>query len=97
MILFFINMALVLGVMWILARWLYPKPPKHFLPQAGDDTTLKVCSVCGVQLAAYRGVVAGEHFFCNYEHALVAIRRDDSIKTKLSQADAKRIANIATQ
>ena len=44
-------------IMWMFFRFMYPKPPKAFFPQAGDVTTLRICDYCGHELAQYRGIV----------------------------------------
>lgn len=68
--------------MWGFYKFMYPRAPKSMMPKKGDVTTLRQCDFCGNSLAEYRGVletkpavapetdkaVAGELFFCNYEH-----------------------------
>ena len=44
-------------IMWMFFRFMYPKPPKAFFPQAGDVTILRRCDYCGHELAQYRGIV----------------------------------------
>lgn len=78
---FIINIIVIAIIMKLFFRFMYPKPPKHFFPKQGDDTTLRTCHVCHHRLATYRGVLMDgklEHkmldeqgnplFFCNYEH-----------------------------
>lgn len=69
---FILNVIIILIVMKIFFKWMYPKPPKSFLPQEGDDTSIRTCDYCGHSLATYRGILQvdeqGEHFFCNDEH-----------------------------
>ncbi|WP_230661319.1 hypothetical protein [Psychrobacter sp. I-STPA10] len=43
--------------MWILFKFMYPKPPKAFFPKEGDITTPRICNFCGHELAQYRGIV----------------------------------------
>lgn len=55
--------------MWAFARFMYPRPPKGYLqPQAGDVVTPRNCDFCGHSLEEYRGIVAGDKFFCNADH-----------------------------
>lgn len=72
MIAFLLNLVMIALVMWAFFRFMYPKPPKAFFPQEGDDTTLRTCHYCGHQLATFRGILiehdSGEHFFCNETH-----------------------------
>ncbi|WP_066803821.1 hypothetical protein [Moraxella oblonga] len=71
---FVLNVIIILVVMKLFFKFMYPKPPKHFFPQEGDDTTLRTCSHCGHTLATYRGILVQgkqgepERFFCNDEH-----------------------------
>ncbi|MDO4895176.1 hypothetical protein [Moraxella sp.] len=71
---FIINVLIILVVMKVFFKFMYPKPPKAFFPQEGDDTTLRTCHHCGHQLATYRGILESdaqtERFFCNDEHRL---------------------------
>lgn len=72
MIAFFINVMIILVVMKVFFKFMYPKPPKHFLPKEDDDISLRRCDYCGHELATYRGILQnaeqGERFFCNDEH-----------------------------
>lgn len=72
MIAFFINLVIILAVMKVFFKFMYPKPPKNFLPKDGDDTSIRQCDCCGHSLATYRGILRtdeqGERFFCNDEH-----------------------------
>ncbi|UNK04972.2 hypothetical protein MN210_12970 [Psychrobacter raelei] len=43
--------------MWAFFKFMYPKPPKAFMPQEGDVITPRDCSLCGYPLAEYRGVL----------------------------------------
>lgn len=76
---FILNIVIIAIVMKIFFRFMYPKPPKHFFPQAGDDVTLRHCDYCGHELATYRGILEEcseqeveaqkrYYFFCNEEH-----------------------------
>lgn len=68
---FILNVLIILVVMWAFFKFMYPKPPKAFFPQEGDDTTERVCSHCGNRLATYRGILVSQEpelFFCNHEH-----------------------------
>lgn len=65
---FILNVIIILIVMKIFFKFMYPKPPKHFMPKEGDDTTLRVCNHCGHSLATYRGILNDKGFFCNEEH-----------------------------
>lgn len=69
---FILNVIIILIVMKIFFKFMYPKPPKSFLPQEGDDTSIRTCSYCGHELATYRGILQqngdDERFFCNDEH-----------------------------
>lgn len=70
---FIVNVIIILIVMKIFFKFMYPKPPKTFFAQEGDDTSLRTCNHCGHSLATYRGILEqggqdGERFFCNDEH-----------------------------
>ncbi|WP_133141521.1 hypothetical protein [Moraxella caviae] len=52
---FIINVIIILIVMKVFFKFMYPKPPKAFFAQAGDDTSLRRCAHCGHELATYRG------------------------------------------
>ncbi len=69
---FFLNVIIILIVMKVFFKFMYPKPPQRFLPQEGDDTTIRTCNHCGHQLATYRGILQKdgdkELFFCNDDH-----------------------------
>ncbi|STZ00273.1 Uncharacterised protein [Moraxella lacunata] len=80
---FLINLIIIAIVMKIFFKFMYPKPPKHFFPKAGDDVGIRRCDYCGHELATYRGIlqmdVAGdgrEYFFCNDEHQSAYFRGD---------------------
>ena len=72
MIAFFINLVIILVVMKVFFKFMYPKPPKNFMPKEGDDTSIRICDYCGHSLATYRGILQtdkqDERFFCNDEH-----------------------------
>lgn len=72
MIAFILNVIIILIVMKLFFKFMYPKPPKDFLPKAGDDTSIRTCHHCGHSLATYRGILENEgkneRFFCNDEH-----------------------------
>lgn len=69
MLLFLINIVIILVIMKLFFKFMYPKPPKHFLPQAGDDISVRQCAHCGHSLATYRGILQDDDvFFCNDEH-----------------------------
>lgn len=57
MIAFIINMLIIMGVMWAFFRYMYPKPPKEFFANAGDDVSVRTCDFCGGKLATYRGIL----------------------------------------
>lgn len=90
---FLLNMLIIALVMWAFFKFMYPKPPKHFMPQEGDDTTERNCSYCGHSLATYRGVLRDENtpnerFFCNYEHEAAFDAEKSTDKTdKVDKAD----------
>ena len=69
---FLLNVIIILIVMKVFFKFMYPKPPKNFLPKEGDDTTIRTCNHCGHTLATYRGILQKdseqELFFCNDEH-----------------------------
>lgn len=82
MIAFFINLIIILVVMKVFFKFMYPKPPQNFLPQTGDDTSLRQCSHCGHELATYRGILQKdgdkEWFFCNQEHQAAFLEKGQS-------------------
>lgn len=43
--------------MWAFFKFMYPKPPKAFMPKQGDIITPRECDFCGYPLAEYRGVM----------------------------------------
>lgn len=71
---FLLNVIIIAIVMKIFFRYMYPKPPKHFFPKEGDDTSIRRCDYCHHELATYRGILqmtdneAKEYFFCNEQH-----------------------------
>ena len=66
--LFFV-LIIIIGCMMVAMRWMYPRPPQGYLqPKPGERTTPRQCNYCGNTLAEWRGIVDGEHFFCNAEH-----------------------------
>lgn len=56
MLAFIFNVLIVAGVMWLFFRFMYPKPPKAFFAQAGDDVSIRHCDYCQSTLASYRGI-----------------------------------------
>lgn len=71
MLAFLFNLIIILVVMKVCFKFMYPKPPQAFFPKEGDDITLRQCHHCGHHLATYRGIlVQGEQekFFCNEDH-----------------------------
>lgn len=66
---FILNVIIIAIVMKVFFKFMYPKPPKHFFAQEGDDTTVRTCSYCGHSLATYRGILQDDGlFFCNDDH-----------------------------
>lgn len=70
---FIINVIIILLVMKLFFKFMYPKPPKAFFAQEGDDVSVRNCHHCGHSLATYRGILqiddgGVERFFCNDEH-----------------------------
>lgn len=69
MISVFLVLLITIGCVMFSMRWIYPRPPKGYIvPKAGDNLTPRQCNFCGHTLAEWRGIVDGEHFFCNHEH-----------------------------
>lgn len=62
-------------VMWGFYKFMYPKPPKHYYPQAGDVLTLRRCDYCGHELAQYRGIVDSKKADtpARADHTIVAV------------------------
>lgn len=54
---FVLNVLIVGIIMWVLLKFMYPKPPKAFAPKEGEDIRLRACSHCGHKLATYRGIL----------------------------------------
>lgn len=66
---FIFVMFIIVVCSWIVMKFMYPRPPKgDYMPKAGDNLTPRNCSFCQHSLAEWRGIVDGEHFFCNQEH-----------------------------
>lgn len=70
---FILNALMIMMVMGLFFKFMYPKPPKAFFPKQGDDTSLRRCHHCGHELATYRGLLlhenqSNERFFCNDDH-----------------------------
>lgn len=69
---FILNVIIILLVMKLFFKFMYPKPPKAFFAQEGDDVSVRNCHHCGHSLATYRGILQEddgvERFFCNDEH-----------------------------
>lgn len=65
----FFVMLIIIGCTWLSMKLMYPRPPKgYYRPKEGDNLTPRNCNHCGHSLAEWRGIVDGEHFFCNDEH-----------------------------
>ena len=63
------HVVVIIAVMWVFFKFMYPKPPTAFLPKKDDDVSLRVCDYCGHSLATYRGILQDDgKFFCNDEH-----------------------------
>lgn len=81
MVAFFINLIIILVVMKVFFKFMYPKPPKNFMPQADDDTSIRKCHYCGHELATYRGILeevdGKERFFCNQEHQTAFLHQNN--------------------
>ncbi|UNU73734.1 hypothetical protein LU293_02150 [Moraxella nasovis] len=78
-----INVIIILLIMKIFFKFMYPKPPRDFFPKEGDDTSLRHCDYCGHSLATYRGIVVHdddkERFFCNDEHQSKFYKNNPSV------------------
>lgn len=57
---FVLNVLIIGGIMWVLLKFMYPKPPKAFFAKEGEDTRLRACSYCGHKLATYRGILEND-------------------------------------
>ena len=57
MLAFIITLILIWLAMWAFFKFMYPKPPKEFMPKKGDVITPRECDFCGYPLAEYRGVM----------------------------------------
>ncbi|WFF38986.1 hypothetical protein LU290_01755 [Moraxella nasibovis] len=84
---FIVNVIIILIVMKIFFKFMYPKPPKAFFPKEGDDVSVRTCDHCGHSLATYRGILQTEdgveRFFCNDEHRTAFFERQSpSIKAE---------------
>lgn len=44
-------------IMLAFFKFMYPKPPKAFMPKEGDVVIPRECDYCGYPLAEYRGVL----------------------------------------
>lgn len=79
MIAFILNVVIILIVMKIFFKFMYPKPSKDFFAKEGDDITIRTCDYCGHSLATYRGILkkdeSAECFFCNDEHHLAYLNK----------------------
>lgn len=81
---FILNVIIILVVMKVFFKFMYPKPPAHFFPKEGDDTSVRACSHCGHTLATYRGILVQgeqgepERFFCNDEHQALFEKQGDA-------------------
>ncbi|SUD90106.1 hypothetical protein [Psychrobacter phenylpyruvicus] len=54
---FVFTLVLIWLAMWAFFKFMYPKPPKEFMPKKGDIITPRDCDLCGYPLAEYRGVI----------------------------------------
>lgn len=54
---FIFTLILIWLAMWAFFKFMYPKPPKEFMPKKGDVITPRECDLCGYPLAEYRGVI----------------------------------------
>lgn len=54
---FVFTLILIWLAMWAFFKFMYPKPPKEFMPKKGDVITPRDCDFCGYPLAEYRGVM----------------------------------------
>lgn len=54
---FVFTLVLIWLTMWAFFKFMYPKPPKEFMPKKGDVITPRDCDFCGYPLAEYRGVI----------------------------------------
>ncbi len=54
---FVLNMVFILLAMWVIFRFMYPKPKQMYLPKPDDDTSVRSCSYCQTPLATYRGIL----------------------------------------
>lgn len=57
MVAFIFTLIFICLAMWAFFKFMYPKPPKEFMPKAGDVITPRECDFCGYPLAEYRGVM----------------------------------------
>lgn len=53
---FVFTLIVIWLAMWAFFKFMYPKPPKEFMPKKGDIITPRDCDYCGYPLAEYRGV-----------------------------------------
>ena len=54
---FIFTLIFIWLAMWAFFKFMYPKPPKEFMPKKGDIITPRECDFCGYPLAEYRGVM----------------------------------------
>lgn len=80
MLAFILNVIIILIIMKIFFKFMYPRPPADFFPKDGDDTTLRVCNYCGHSLPTYRGILNERGFFCNDGHEQAFIITEDTDK-----------------
>lgn len=84
MVAFILNVVIILIVMKIFFKFMYPKPPKAFFAKEGDDTSLRQCLHCGHSLATYRGILEQEgdteRFFCNDEHRVAYLGDNQDVQ-----------------
>lgn len=80
---FLLNVLIIMGVMWLFFRFMYPKPPKAFFAKAGDDISVRHCDYCQGELATYRGIFIPKTLSANtaerevVDHLPTVLMRDD--------------------
>ncbi len=75
--------------MWLFFKFMYPKPPKAFMPQEGDIVTARDCDFCGHPLAEYRGVLEQKPQSALSPTELAASTRNLAVQKQASQHDNK--------
>ena len=66
---FVLNVLVIIGVMWVLFRFMYPKPKDMYLPKSGDDVSVRPCNYCQTPLATYRGILIPKSLPADTEEA----------------------------